>query len=171
MIVSLHVLRIPVDSFYFFSPSCPNDYFILEYDVTASALSGSQTVFISKSPFFTFSSSNAYEEQESANQAVRSDKYSPEVCVMRRFLESSVLQVNTTVTVKGVGSQKKVLPGFSLKLTRKDPFYELGNPVTITALTSTSEHLHIDSISYRVGLFCLTNPLIFIISVVFLYCI
>ncbi|KAM7537593.1 hypothetical protein Aperf_G00000074081 [Anoplocephala perfoliata] len=144
------------NSSYFSSPSSPSDYFILEYDVTASALSGSQTVFTSKSPFFAFSSSNNYREQESVNQTVRANKFSPEVCVTRRFLEPSVLQLDTAI--KGVGPQKKVFSGFSLILTQKDSFYELGNPVTITASTSTSEHLHIDSVSYRLLRHVELNP-------------
>ncbi|KAL5968350.1 hypothetical protein TSMEX_003942 [Taenia solium] len=48
-----------------------------------------------------------------------------------------------------INTPKMTLPGVSLKFATKDPCYTLGGCVTVTSSSSISEHMHIDSICYR----------------------
>ncbi|VDL61306.1 unnamed protein product, partial [Hymenolepis diminuta] len=141
---NLFLFSTSVGSTYFHSLSCPGDFFIYEYDVTAYALSGSQTVLNSKTPFFIYSNHNSSNNQEPIAETIRSNKYSPEVYITRHFPESTVVQIDTAIAVS-----KKSTPGFSLRLTQKHSLYELGNSVAIAVSPTLSDHLHIDSVSYR----------------------
>ncbi|VDN97501.1 unnamed protein product [Rodentolepis nana] len=142
-----------VDSANFFSLSCPGDFFIREYDVTACAFSDSQTVLTNKTNFFIHSNKSFTDNQESVVETIRSNKYSPKVCITRHFPESSVLQIDTVIVI-----QRKSSPGFSLRIAQKDPPYELGTSVIIVVSPTLSDYHHIDSVSYRLLRHVEANP-------------
>nr|CDS31415.1 conserved hypothetical protein [Hymenolepis microstoma] len=141
------------NSVYFYSPSYPGDFFIREYDITACALSSSQTVLTSKTKFFIYSNKNFIANQEPVAETIRTNKYSPKVYITRHCPESSVLQIDTAIVI-----QRKSTPGFSLKLIQKDPPYELGDSVIIVISPTLSDYHHIDSVSYRLLRHVEVNP-------------
>lgn len=128
--------------------------------MTACALNGSRTIFIAKSTFFAFSPVDFNEVPEDTIQTLKPSRNGPEVNIRIYSSAPSDSQVDTTLIMdKGIkksdvfaiNAPKRTLPGVSLKFAAKDAFYTLGDCVTITSSSSISEHMHIDSVSYRVS--------------------
>ncbi|CDS42096.1 expressed conserved protein [Echinococcus multilocularis] len=131
---------------------------MVEYDVTACALNGSCKIFIAKSRFFTFTPINFKEVPKNTVKTLRPSTNGPEVNMKMHSSAPFALQVDTTLVMdKGIkkldmlatNASKKALPGVSVKFSTKDPCYSLGDCVTVTSSPSISEHMRIDSISYR----------------------
>ncbi|VDD82565.1 unnamed protein product, partial [Mesocestoides corti] len=131
-----------------------------DYNVTAFATVDSQTTLFARSTFFAWSPADCVELQSSINQQIRLGKCIPEVLAFQKTLSCDpfAAQLDTTIvtnlesksleSISGITSNKNV-PGVSVKLSIQNSSFALDSAVGVVASSSTSEYMHIDSISYR----------------------